>query len=704
MFFSITLSTRHRSPPHILCIQTGIYHTRLNHLAMDTRIPRPVTSRRAAHAATRRHVAATGSQTAEMNAAGTSSPRRLNPRAAPMSTLSTLPTMHGRVAVSGPRWAPTNTITTRSRQAPVPQSRETAHSAAGPPARNLSRVQPVGSATSHAAVGIVRSYGRRTLSLVREDDESVVLSARPSTRSSLTTSERHAAVLHDNRARRQPVQVNAAPIRSCAGSFVAATERGSSRAATFRPRLVEVVAAGERGPSRNSARFSPAPLRPRQDSSPLPPSPLRNVLASSSESASPRTYLDVQGAIERSSTRLPPQLGAPAGWGGPNYSPYSAGTTMADVCRRKELARKFPLPANAAGDAARERKFVAARPFMDAPVLGAQRGQTLMQECEVRLAVHRRAEEAEDVRKIVVVAAQDGVKAAEKKKGVLRRLGGFLGRKLKRKAKKRSSPSSTSPSPASSPGSPPSLVYGSSSSGTPSPPTPVQRRPEPAVVILGAPARRAAPPTLRLGNTRRSASQVATPSPARYMNQQGSPRISPARAQNNDALAQAAAAVSARPLQRIPYDGPLRYHHSASSFAHEQFSGLSEADAEIFPTPLNITKRWAPRAESSGAAVLREEARLHASLAGFFAQEEAAVTSQPAPYELMRHAQAELVAYMGKGKGRMVDTPAVPEHGTRGDVSQGPNAGTGEGEFGPKRKDTLEEEEEKGVEEPGLAI
>jgi hypothetical protein len=36
------------------------------------------------------------------------------------------------------------------------------------------------------------------------------------------------------------------------------------------------------------------------------------------------------------------------------------------------------------------------------------------------------------------------------------------------------------------------------------------------------------------------------------MNQQGSPRISPARAQNNDALAQAAAAVSARPLQRIP--------------------------------------------------------------------------------------------------------------------------------------------------------
>jgi hypothetical protein len=629
-----------------------------------------------------------------------------------MSTRPTLPITHGRVAVSGPRRAPTNTITTRSRPAPTMQSRETAHRAAGPPARNFSRVQPAGSATTNAArptagienwghrlesvqalplpaatAGIVRSYQRSAPSLVREDDESGVLSARPSTASTRTASERHAAVVRvdENRARRQPVRVCATPIRSHAGSLVAATERGPSRAATFRPCLAEAVAATERGQARTAVRFSP--MRPRQQQAPLPPSSLRNVLTSAGES---------------SSTRLPPQVGAQAGWGGVNYSPYGAGTIPADIQRRKELARKFPLPVNAVGDDARERKFASpAGGFVDVPVLGARRGQTLMQECEVRLSVHRRAEEAGEARKGMVVA-QDGEKTAEKKKGALRRLGGFLGRKLKRKAKTASSSSSESPSSVSSPASPPSLVYGSSSSGTPSPPTPVQRRPEPAVVVVGAPARQVVPLTSRQGDTRRFVSQAATPIPVRQVPQQASTLVSPARARNNDALAQAAAAVSALPLQRTPYDESLRYHHSASSSAHEQLSDLEEADAELFTTPLNATKRWAPRAESSCAAVLREEAHLHASLEGVFATEEAAVVNQSGPYELVRQAQAELVAYVGKGKGRTVDvSPPVPtvslQNRTRAETAQRPQPQSGHEEcgFGPERKDTVEEEEEK---------
>lgn len=571
----------------------------------------------------------------------------------------------------------TGTAAIRSRPGAALQSGETAGRGSALPARNFSRRQ-TGAATNAARpsmrgkavkdvgfdnwafrhesiaalpkptrgreyvkAGIVRSYTGRVPSVILEDDESEQLSALPSTASTPTASEKVTATVRwqGNSAGKQPVHVHAAPVRSQAASLVAATESARSTVA-----------------SRPLMRARPSPLTS---------STLRQVHPGTA--VTPRTYMDMHDIVERAPTRLPSPREVPAEWG-VNYSPYSAGTTVRDIERRAKLARKFAACASAQEDARRKRMFETS--FVDVPVLVGGGRRKVVMEAPVVATV------------AATVVGDEPVE--EKKKRNWQRLSGFLSRKLGRKGKGASSPSSSSPSPsASSPSSPrtpvsaPSLVYGPSVDTPPSPATLVRRESESPVIVARAPSPEAARVIAREKDVRRSISPLSPAEKARPLDSKPVSSLSGGGEKSNDGLAQAGATSPAR---REEYDG----HRPAPSSQDEDDSPLGDSDAELFPSPLAASKRWA-RDESA-----REEA-LQEALNEAFAEEDAA-----ADWSGSLVAQAQHVEYEGKGKARLVDLPPVrSRYRGRQAATKGPEMEAGGVGSSQKRRDTVEGEDGK---------
>lgn len=664
---------------------------------MDTRIARPLDSRRAAtrtRAYTDHPVAVMRPRAIEKSAAGSASPNRPHPKATAMTTGPTETIKRSGVAIPRRNQLPTGTATIPSRPVAAPPPRETANKSVAPLARNFSRRQ-AGAATyaarpnmrgkavkevgfenwafrhesiaalpkpargrEYARAGIVRSYKGRVPSVILEDDESEQLSALPSTASTPTASEKLTATVRwqGERARRRPVHVHAAPIRSQAASLVTPTATAESA----RPTVA----------SRPLMRARP---------SPLPSSPLRH--AHPGTVGIPRTYMDMHDIVERVPTRLlSPLAKAPAEWG-VNYSPYSAGTTVRDIERRAKLARKFAACGSAQKNARREGVFAA--PFVDAPVLVGGGRRKVVLEAPVVAAV---------------AATEVGDEPADEKKGKWRRFSGFLSRKLGRKGKGASSPSSSPSLSASSPPSPrtpvsaPSLVYGPSVDTPPSPATPARREPESPAIVARAPLHEAGRVIAREEDVRRSISPLSQAEKAHRLSpplRKGDEKVlsldsepvssrSGGDEKSKDGLAQAAAASLAL---RSEYD-ELMGHRSASPCEDEELSPLRETDAELFPSQSAASKRWA-RDDSA-----RDEA-LQEALTEAFAEENAA-----ADWSGSLVAQAEQVEYDGKGKARLVDVPpARSRYRARQAATKGPEMEAGEGNFSRKRRDTPQGED-----------
>lgn len=619
---------------------------------MDTRIARPRDSRHTApRAHTSRLVASMQPQTGEKSASGNSTPKEAYTGAASIVTRPAA-TYNGS-GIAGPSSSrlPIGTAAVRSRPGPASLPGESENRAAVSSVRNFSRPQagaaaaPVASrpnmrgmavgevgfenwarrhesvaalpaparGSEYVAAGIVRSYKSRVPSALREQGstDSEQLSALPSAVSTPADSERQTPVVRwqGERACRTPVQVQAELIRSQAASLVAATE-------SVHPSVAASRYASSARPSR---------------SAPLPSSPLRPPPANAVET--PATYFDMHETVQRAPTRLPPKIG-PTDWGA-NYSPWCSGTTIEDVHRRAAMTRKFPVPVNAFVSAQRERVFAA--PFVDAPVVCGRRGRAQLEKAV--LAGERERIVGDEVVAALAPEAGDETAVKEKKKG-WKRVSAFLSRKLGRKGKEAPSSSSPLPSPPSpqTPASPPSLVWASSSNGSPSPATPVQRHAEPEVVI----ARPLRHQTLRISTHPANQHQPVSPFRPSEKPRQHDPApdfpLSEASKAQTSGIEQAAASDLAL---RREYD-ELMGHGSTSPASDREPSPLEEADAELFPSESMASERWA-----------NADAALHEAVAEAFAEEDAAADWAG------EQEMAAQVDYVGKGKGKMVDLQPV---------------------------------------------
>ena len=440
--------------------------------------------------------------------------------------------------------------------------------------------------------------------ILEEDEESDVLPALPSPSPLLLKTSDVQVRWQGDRARRSPavVHAGAAPVRSHAASLVAATESPAAR--------------------HSWPKRAPRPAV-------LPSSPLRHSIAHAPEDP-PRTYLDMHARYERAPTRLMRMSPGALDWG-ENFSPCSAGTTVRDIRRRAGLGLKVPLPGNAVGQ---RRVFVA--PFVDAPtVIGGRREMR-----GVERELERRREEAAGSE--VVPAPLEGEKE-ERKKG-WQRVSAFLARKMSRKAKGTASPpSSPDASPATpsprTPTTPPSLVSGGSSSNAspaPAPATPTQVRFATPVVI-------SAPPNSipREATAEKKKQPVSPPSPLKTALKRASPPCSqPQREHFARTITAASAQTPCRKHTSPPATGEAE--EAEEEAEHSPLSDVSDAD--LFPSPLATSERWARP----------EELVQHEAVADALAEETAAADWAGALK------QAERVRYVGKGKGKVVDVKARP--------------------------------------------
>jgi len=446
-------------------------------------------------------------------------------------------------------------------------------------------------------------------------------------------------------ARRSPglvVHAGAAPVRSEVASLVAATES------------VQPV---------KPARHSWPKTRPCPHPAVLPSTPLRHNVGHTAEN--PRTYMDMHARYERAPTRLIPKSRGAALDFGDNCSPWSPGTTMRDVRRRAALGLRVPLPGNEVEIRLRGRERVFRGEFVDEPVwIGRGR--------EMRRPVGVEERESEKVEveaggSEAVPSPLEGAKG-ERKKG-WQRVSAFLARRMGRK-EKGAAPSSSPETP--SPATPPSLVYG----GPSSTPSPARAPATPPQVHFAAPVVISGPP---YSTPRTPAVERTSTSPPKTALKRTSPQpCSPLQPQKEEqqhpvapVLARAIASASAFPLPPIADE---------EEEDEDEPSPLPDVDdADVFPSPLAASQRWAqPRPQPS-----RES--LHEAVADAVAEEIAEADWSGA---LLK--RAESVKYVGKGKGRVVDVRGRPSryHGRRV-VAEASSSGSGGEGDGKARRDTI---------------
>jgi hypothetical protein len=143
----------------------------------------------------------------------------------------------------------------------------------------------------------------------------------------------------------------------------------------------------------------------------------------------------------------------------------------------------------------------------------------------------------------------------------------------------------------------------------------------------------------------------------------------------------ASSSASALPLRQVRYSPPIA--EVVEQEEEEEPSPVPSLDADVFPSPLVTSERWARPGELQ-----------HEAVADAVAEETAAADWSGALKK------ADRVQYVGKGKGRMVDVkrPRPARYHGKWKVAQGPVGGAA-GEGGARR-DTLVVGEGRG---PGAA-
>jgi hypothetical protein len=629
-------------------------------------------------------------------------PRPAPVAARPLATSNGF-TGHG-IAASGPSRLPTGPAAFQSRPGPATLQHEAARNfsrvqasaaapiAARPNMRGNTAMREIGfenwalrhesiaalpapaCGNEYAAAGIVRSYRSRVPSAIPEADESAsallgsgLLSALPSPVSTPTASETQTATLRwqSGRARRVSAVVHA-------GAGVGAAPMRSQKAS-----LVPAAGGSESAFSPSPSYMRPGPGTMSRMSTPLLSSPLRRPLGSPVVE-NPRTFLDMHADYERPSTKRIARVGGQVDldWG-ENISPFGRERLVPAVfdCRRRVgRGRVFPVPENVKVERERERVFRGE--FVDVPGLvggggGGGRGRDLGGS-------------------EVVAAPGEAVVAVEKKKG-WQKVSAFLSRKMVRKGKGATAASSSalpspssSPAPPSPPATPPSLVWASSSNASPGPPTPVLAHAQPLVVVSRPPypmPRRLAEgkhPVTPLRPSKRASSRLSLPVSSALQEHAGA------------SLAHAATSIVAprRDNDRVPTPSPPEEEEDEEAEAEEAPSPLSPvSDADLFPSPLVTSKRWARSQEEA----------LHAAVADAIAEQEAAANWSGSLV------QTERVEYAGKGKAKVVDVREKPSRyrGRRATVAEAPGSISGDAGGRMVRRDTLDEEKGKRKERAG---
>jgi hypothetical protein len=378
--------------------------------------------------------------------------------------------------------------------------------------------------------------------------------------------------------------------------------------------------------------------------------------------------MDMHAHFERAPTRLIPKSLGAAFDSGENMSPWSKGTAMKDIRRRAGLGTKFPVPMNAL-----EERRVFSGPFVDAPVLigGRREERGVERERVRRLAEARRGEV------VPVPAPLEGEK--EERKKAWQKFSDLLARKMSLKAKEAAPSSSSTPSPATAsprtPTSPLSLVDGTLSSNS----SPARAPAVPAQVHFAAPVVISGPPysPLRKATAENKKQPISPPKPV--LKRTSPPCSTPEEEHIVRAIASSSA--SALPLRQVRYSPPIA--EVVEQEEEEEPSPVPSLDADVFPSPLVTSERWARPGELQ-----------HEAVADAVAEETAAADWSGALKK------ADRVQYVGKGKGRMVDVkrPRPARYHGKWKVAQGPVGGAA-GEGGARR-DTLVVGEGRG---PGAA-